>query len=135
MALSLLCRQLATFLKSGISLPTALKLATTSCEHSLLANSLNRLRLSLESDEEQRIIRAESGSLPMLVRQALWASPELRVELLDELARVYSLRLRQRSDWAANLAPPMTVVCIGVLVGFTIVALLLPLVSMVSSLA
>lgn len=63
------------------------------------------------------------------------AATSTRVRLLQELAETYSERLHYRWDWATGTLAQFSIVFVGLVVGIVLLALLLPLIDLVSGLS
>jgi len=74
-------------------------------------------------------------NFPNLVFRALQAGPNKTpsIPLLRQLSAIYFERVRQRVEWSAALFSPLMIIGIGVVTGFTVLALFMPLVSLITS--
>ncbi len=76
-------------------------------------------------------------SFPAMLLHALSAAEDKRpcVPLIRELSHVYSERVSARLGRHSGISSPLMVIAVGFVVGLVVIALFMPLVSMVSSLA
>ncbi len=128
---------LAELLSLDATLPEALRLASRNCASPFLAQHAQLMASELQS---QHLLASETRSarlFPPTLVFALTAGSDQRpnVNLLRELATLYADRVRMRIDWASSMVGPVAVLGIGALVMFIVLALFMPLVSMISSLS
>ena len=57
------------------------------------------------------------------------------IALLRELSAMYGDRAAQRVDWSSGVLAQLAIVMVGLVVGYVVLALFMPLFSMVSSLS
>ncbi len=76
-------------------------------------------------------------NFPALVIRGLTAGPNASpsIPLLRQLSSNYFERVRQRFEWSEGLFAPMTIVLIGLFVGFTVISLFMPLISLITALS
>ena len=74
--------------------------------------------------------------LPATVVHALHAPPENspNTALLQQLAEVYSTRVRDRCNWSTSFIGQITLIGLGLLVGIVVLALYLPLLDLINGL-
>jgi type II secretory pathway component PulF len=58
-----------------------------------------------------------------------------RVRLLGEMSAIYNDRAARRLSWTHGAAAPLAICLIGVVVGFAVIGLFLPLVQLINSLS
>jgi type IV pilus assembly protein PilC len=77
-----------------------------------------------------------SHGLPPCVVAAMSAGPNQQphLPLLRQLSSIYLERSRHRFAWTDGMIAPMTILAVGALVGFVILAMFLPLISLITSL-
>ncbi len=130
-------RRLAEALDAGLELPTALRLAGRAEGR----GSTRRLALQLADDTEQKNFDlknlASARRFPTTVVHALQAgsgnSPS--IPLLRQLAELYTTRIRDRNSWATGFIAQFVIVGVGLTVGFVVLAMFLPLVSLIEGLS
>lgn len=80
------------------------------------------------------IYPAAAAALPATLNQALFASPSVSTILIRQIAAANRVRFEERQERLGGLLGPLTTVAIGLFVGFVVLALFLPLVSLITSL-
>lgn len=133
-AMARLTRRLAEALEAGIELPLAFRLAAKHEPHRTtreLAMQLGEAEASSKSNQESTLVR-----LPTTVRYALTANQGMpSTALLKQISRGYVERVAARSSLVAGFASQLGIVAIGGVVGFVVIALFWPLVSLVDALS
>lgn len=133
-ALARFTRYTADLLEAEFPLPAALSLSSFAAGSPRLARACNRLASSLGSVRQGA---QTETAIPLTTLHALTAElpHQSRLNLLRELSRVYSDRALLRTSWTNGVLEPLTIVLMGVLVGFVVFALFLPLITLVQGLA
>lgn len=133
-AMSSLTGRLAELLSIGISLPDALWIAGQGCRHhhfQLVAQQLAR-DAHLGRVSESPV----AHNLPANVLSAMdGVRGEPNVPLLRELSSMYEQRISERVEWSTGIVAQFAIIAIGVAVGFVVIALFMPLVSLISGLS
>ena len=133
-AMSSLTGRLAELLSIGISLPDALWIAGQGCRHhhfQLVAQQLAR-DAHLGRVSESPV----AHNLPANVLSAMdGVQGEPNVPLLRELSSMYEQRISERVEWSTGIVAQFAIIAIGVAVGFVVIALFMPLVSLISGLS
>lgn len=128
---------LAELLSIEAPLPEALRIAGRACEHRHFRVMSERMASDLEGTGARLRDTSVAHNFPATVRHALGngsTSPP-SVPLLRELSRMYSDRARVRSNWSTSILGPITLIVLGLVIGFILISLFMPLVSMVTALS
>ncbi len=74
---------------------------------------------------------------PSLVIHALEAAPNggPSIELLRNISNIYFDRVQQRFNWTTGLMGPLSMLGVGLCVAFVVIALFMPLISLITSLS
>ncbi len=135
-AMAKLISTLAELLNMGAPMNEALPVAGRASRHAVFEKAAKDLA---HQSLDAQALGAEGYALrlPPTLLLALQVPPGVQpnVALLRELAKVYSDRAQSRRNVLASSFPAMGVVILGVFVGFVLLSLFMPLVSMVTSLA
>jgi type II secretory pathway component PulF len=62
-------------------------------------------------------------------------SPAVRVRLLREISTCHAERVRAGRSWTSGIIEPIAICVVGLVVGWTVLALFLPLVSLIRGLS
>ncbi|QDT00794.1 type II secretion system F family protein [Adhaeretor mobilis] len=136
-----LSRLVAESLNAGLTLPAALRLASNGVE--LITTRRTAWKLAEEVEQAQRMRQelnfqesVAARRLPTSLVHALQPSkhsgPSIR--LLRQLAKLYSTRVRDRQSWSSGYLAHFAVIAVGLVVGFVVIALFMPLVSLINGL-
>lgn len=135
-AMSSLTIQLAELLSIGVELPEALWIAGQGCQHYHFKNVAEKLARFAHAANGPLNESPVARSLPANVIHALQAGPNggPQIRLLRELSEMYGDRAGERVDWSTSATAQFAIVVLGIMVGFVVIALLSPLISLVTSL-
>jgi type IV pilus assembly protein PilC len=126
----------ADLLEAELDIPGAVRVGGFASNNSRLARSASRLANDIESGVS--LPRHEGNSvLSAAVRHALRAEmqPRPRIRLLSELSQCYSERARHNLSWTCGFIEPLAICLIGVVVGGAVLALFLPLLTLIQALS
>jgi type IV pilus assembly protein PilC len=142
---------LAAMRSLGASCEESINIAGKSCGNGLIEYFGSRLATEFQQRQNEgvRPVGEESKVahyFPRLMLNALLLSEstasqqtdrksDSSVSLLDHMSRWYRVRLQQRSSGLQSVVGPIVIVLIGILIGFVVIALFLPLISLVTSLS
>ena len=135
-AMASLTGLLADLIANGVPLAESLELAGRGCGH----RHFEHVALSLANQHRQGLVSlAQSpvaASLPSNVIDALQPSDGSppRPKLLRELSTIYAERAVQRTEWSTGVVGAFAVLMVGLVVAFIVIALFMPLVSLISGL-
>lgn len=126
---------LAEMLQLGIPMPQAIALAgTLSGESSLETQSTRLAHRTQNGKAKGRPVRA-LGFSPVAIAALQCPDSRKRVTILRSLSDLYWSRVMSRSRASAGWIAPTAVVFIGAFVAFVVLALFMPLLSLVTSLS
>lgn len=134
-AMSRFTSTLAESLTLDAPLPLALRTAGLACKHEHYRRSA--FKLAEDNSGNVKLSESTAGrSLPRSLILAMQVGPESApdVTLIRELSTIYAQR-DSRVNWFASSLPSVAVLVLGLMIGFMVIALFMPLVSMITSLA
>lgn len=137
LAMSTLIGTLAELLALKAPLDLSISLAGRSCRHYFFEQATEKL----SSDIRSRKIAVEQSVagaiLPPMLMYALHIGNGGRpsIPLLRALTRIYSERAQNRSGWLLEGVPIAMVVMLGFVVSLLVIALFLPMISMITTLS
>lgn len=136
-AMSSLTSQLAELLSINLSLPDALWIAGQSCQHYHFKNVAEQLARDAHDQTAPLSQSPVAHNFPANVIRALesGADGKPHIGLLRELSSLYGDRANRRVDWSTGAFAQFAIVIVGLTVGFVVIALFAPLLSMVTSLS
>lgn len=128
-------RALALTVSSGVGLPESLRLAagatgspTLDDDAELLASCVEQGRPIREASEQTRLIPAMFGFVSEIATER-----SNLPEAMFQLAKAYELRAAHSQSMLRGWLVPLAVIFVGLAIGFCILALFLPLVSLINS--
>lgn len=126
----------ADLLDAGLKLPDAVKIAGASTRRPRLESAAMDLARDIETGHPFGPVRyGEPLSSTVAFALGAQTSPESRSRLLKEISACHADRLRGRLSWSHGLLGPVAICVTGFLVGFVVLSLFLPLVTLINNLA
>ncbi|HUU81900.1 MAG TPA: type II secretion system F family protein [Phycisphaerae bacterium] len=128
-------RSLALMVSSGVPLPESLRLAGGATGSATLGDDAERLA----TDIEQGLSPNAAGDALRLIPRMFGFVVEIAIgrnalpEAMFQLARAYDLRAAHAQSMLRGYLVPLSIVFVGLLVGFFIASLFLPLISLINS--
>jgi type II secretory pathway component PulF len=128
-ALSRFARTLGTLVKSGVSLLPALKIVENSIGNLVLANLLAQVAEETRGGDSLATPLRKLGIFPKTVIQMINVGEETGKldEMLLKVADIEERHMRARTRTLVSLLAPAMILIVGALVGFMVIALLLPI--------
>jgi type IV pilus assembly protein PilC len=127
----------AELLRFGASVDESLQIAASHTSNRMYANACRNLAACVARQESLSSRDPSIRCLPPLLLTALQSSDShgSSVPALETIASIYAERINARVDWLHSLIPPAAILFVGGCIAFVIFSLLLPLFTLVSSLA
>ena len=131
-ALSRFARTLGTLVKSGVSLLPALKIVENTIGNLVLANQIAQVSEETRGGDSLATPLRKLGIFPKTVIQMINVGEETgRLdEMLLKVADIEERHMRARTKTLVSLLAPALILVVGALVGFMVIALLLPIFKM-----
>ncbi len=131
-ALSRFSRTLGILVKSGVSLLPALKIVEGSMGNLILSGQIAQVAESTRGGASLAAPLREMGLFPRSVVQMIAVGEETGKldEMLLKVAAIEERRMRARTKTIISLLAPFLILVVGALVGFMVIALLLPIFKM-----
>ncbi len=120
---------IATLLRSGIELTKAMQIAADSCQNLVIRDGLKRVESAITSGRELGPAFEQSTVFPPLVVQifAVGQQSGQLEEMLERLSRDYEHQVETLSSRLATILEPVTIIFLTGLVGFILMATILPI--------
>jgi len=134
-ALSRFARTLGTLVKSGVSLLPALKIVENTIGNRVLAAQIAQVAEETRGGDSLAAPLRKLGIFPKTVVQMIDVGEEsgtLHVMLL-KVAEIEERHMRSKTKTLISLLAPILILIVGALVGFMVIALLLPIFKMSSA--
>ena len=131
-ALSRFARTLGTLVKSGVSLLPALKIVENTIGNLMLANLIAQVSEETRGGDSLAAPLRKLGIFPKTAIQMINVGEETGKldEMLLKVADIEERHMRARTKTLISLLAPALILVVGALVGFMVIALLLPIFKM-----
>ena len=131
-ALSRFARTLGTLVKNGVSLLPSLKIVENTIGNRMLARQIARVAEETRGGDSLATPLRKLGIFPRTVVQMIDVGEETgRLdEMLLKVAEIEERHMRARTKTLISLLAPILILVVGALVGFMVIALLLPIFKM-----
>ena len=131
-ALSRFARTLGTLVKSGVSLLPALKIVENTIGNLVLAQQIAQVAEETRGGDSLAAPLRKLGIFPKTVIQMINVGEESGKldEMLLKVADIEERHMRARTKMLISLLAPALILVVGALVGFMVIALLLPIFKM-----
>ncbi len=131
-ALSRFARTLGTLVKSGVSLLPALKIVENTIGNQIIAGMIAQVAEETRGGDSLAAPLRKLGIFPKTVIQMIAVGEETgRLdEMLLKVADIEERHMRARTKTMISLLAPIMILVVGALVGFMVIALLLPIFQM-----
>jgi general secretion pathway protein F len=135
-ALARFTRTLGTLVKSGVSLLPALKIVENTIGNRILAAQIARVAEETRGGDSLATPLRKLGVFPRTVVQMIDVGEETGKldEMLLKVALIEERHMRARTKTLISLLAPFLILIVGALVGFMVIAILLPIFKMSSAL-
>jgi type II secretory pathway component PulF len=133
-ALSRFARTLGTLVKSGVSLLPALKIVENTIGNIVMARQISQVAEETRGGDSLAAPLKKLGIFPRTVIQMINVGEETGKldEMLLKVADIEERHMRARTKTLVSLLAPALILVVGSLVGFMVIALLLPIFKMSS---
>ena len=135
-AMGRFARTLGTLVKSGVSLLPALKIVEHTIGNSVMAAQIAQVAEETRGGDSLAGPLRKLGIFPRSVVQMIAAGEESGKldEMLLKVADIEERHMRSQTKTLISLLAPLLILVVGALVGFMVIAILLPIFKMSSSL-
>jgi general secretion pathway protein F len=131
-ALSRFARTLGTLVKSGVSLLPSLKIVENTIGNRTLARQISRVAEETRGGDSLATPLRKLGIFPRTVVQMIDVGEETgRLdEMLLKVAEIEERHMRARTKTLISLLAPVLILVVGAMIGFMVIAILLPIFKM-----
>jgi general secretion pathway protein F len=134
-AISRFTRTLGTLIGSGIPLLEALEIGEAVVGNSVYVQTLRNVRENVREGTSLATPLRESGVFPPLVTRMIAVGEQTgeMEEMLVKIADIYDLQVETYVSTLTSLLEPVMILVIGVIIGFIVFAILLPIFDLTST--
>ncbi len=125
-------RTLSTLIKSGVNILSALDIVAATSGNSIIEDAIIQTRISIQSGESISKPLADSGTFPTMVTRMIDVGERVGSleSMLSKIADFYEDQVDTAVTGLTSLIEPLLIVFLGVVVGFIVIAMFMPLFKM-----
>jgi type IV pilus assembly protein PilC len=130
-------RTLGTLLSSGVPVMQALEVTSKAAGNKVVEKAIESVRVSIREGESISIPMEASGIFPPMVTQMIAVGEETGSldAMLNKISEFYDMEVEATLDALTSLIEPLLIVFMGGMVGFFVVAMYMPMFSLISALS
>jgi type IV pilus assembly protein PilC len=127
-------RTLGTLLSSGVPVMQALEITGKASGNKVVENAVDDVRASIREGESISIPMEASGIFPPMVTQMIAVGEETGSldSMLKKISDFYDMEVETTLDSLTSLIEPLLMMFMGVMVGFIVIAMYLPLFTIIN---
>jgi type IV pilus assembly protein PilC len=128
------CRTFGTLVSAGVPILTALDIVADTSGNNIVANAVRSTRAAIKEGETLAKPLGESKVFPSMVVQMIGVGEETGAldTMLNKVADFYDEEVSVATDGLTSLIEPLMMATLGVIVGGMVIALYLPMFSVVA---
>jgi type IV pilus assembly protein PilC len=128
-AISRFCRTLGTLLSSGVPIMQALEIVGKASGNEIIAGTVNKIRESIREGESIASPLGASGMFPPMVTQMVAVGEETGNldAMLSKISDFYDTEVEYLLSSLTSMLEPIMIVGMGVIVGFIVISIFMPL--------
>lgn len=136
-AVARFCRTLATLLTSGVPILQAMETVAHAIDNETFTDVIMAARARIREGDPIGEPLEKSGMFPPMVVQMISIGEETGAldQMLGKVADFYEVEVEMQLESLAATIEPLMIVMLGVVVGFIVIALFMPLIAIVASLS
>ena len=130
-------RTLSTLLTSGVPILQAMETVAGAVANDILSEAILNARTAIREGERIGDPLEKSGLFPPMVVQMITIGEETGAldQMLEKIADFYEQEVEAALESLAAALEPVMIVVLGVIVGFIVIAMFMPLIAVISSLS
>ena len=131
------CRTLGTLIASGVPILEALSISRDTAGNYVFMNAFNHIYSAIREGESMAVPLRETGIVDDIVVNMVDVGEETGAldNMLYKVADIYDEEVEVLVEGLINMLEPIMVVVLGVIVGFIVIALLMPLIQLMNDLS
>ncbi len=130
-------RTFATLITSGVPILQSLQIVRDTVGNEVIANAINEIRNRVREGEGISGIMLRTGAFPPMVTNMIAVGEETGAmdSMLEKVADAYEAEVDAAVTAMTSMLEPILIVCLGVVVGFIVISLFMPLIKIALSLS
>ena len=136
-SVSRFARTLGTLQKAGVSIIQALKIVRDTSTNSIVADAIQVITEQVTEGEPIARPMEQTGVFPDMVVSMVEVGEETGElsEMLERVADTYDDEVDNAVDAMTSLIEPILIVCLAVVVGFIVIAMFMPMITLIKSIS
>jgi len=132
-SISKFARTLSTLIKSGVNILAALDIVAATAGNSIVEDAIVKTRVSIQSGETVARPLAESGIFPLMVTRMVDVGERVGSleSMLSKIADFYEDQVDATVAGLTSLIEPLLIVGLGIVIGFIVISMFMPLFKMI----
>jgi type IV pilus assembly protein PilC len=130
-------RTLGTLIRAGINILTALEICAKTAGNKIIEQAVMNCRASIQAGETMTKPLEDSGVFPPMVTRMIEVGEKTGAidTMLEKVADFYEDQVDAAVDGLTSLIEPMLIVFLGVVIGFIVIAMFMPMFKMIDALS
>lgn len=126
-------RTLSTLIRSGVNILSALDIVAATAGNSVIEDTILKTRVSIQAGESVSKPLEDSGIFPPMVTRMIGVGERVGSleSMLTKIADFYEDQVDATVDGLTSLIEPLLIIFLGVVIGFIVIAMFMPLFKMV----
>jgi len=135
MNVSTFTKTLSTLLQSGVPIIQALEITRNIIGNLVIAEVVEKAKIAVQEGENLGEVIERSKQFPSLVSHMIRTGEKTGQleEMLGHVASAYDTEVQQKVDSMISLIEPMMIIVMAILIGGVVIAMLVPMISVMSS--
>lgn len=134
-ALSRFARTFSILLKSGVPIIKSLTVVEETVGNAVIANAVSKAKVSIKEGERISYPLEETGEFPPMVIDMIAVGEETGAldDMLTKISEFYDREVDYTIDAFTTMIEPLLITVMGIIIGFIVISLYLPLFSAISN--
>ena len=130
-------RTFATLITSGVPILQSLQIVRDTVGNEVISNAINEIRNRVREGEGISGVMLRTGAFPPMVTNMIAVGEETGAmdSMLEKVADAYEAEVDAAVAAMTSMIEPILIVCLGVVVGFIVISLFMPLIKIALSLS
>ena len=130
-AISRFARTLSTLIQSGVPILESLDIVGKTCGNKVIENVINNVKTNVREGESIAVPLVKSGVFPPMVTRMISIGEKSgqMEKMLLKISEFYDDQVDAAVDGLTSIIEPLIIGILGIVIGFIVIALFLPIIS------
>ncbi len=135
-SISKFSRTLSTLIRSGVNILSALDIVAATAGNSIIEDAIHQTRISIQNGESLSQPLEDSGVFPPMVTRMIDVGERVGSleNMLSKIADFYEDQVDATVSGLTSLIEPLLIIFLGVVIGFIVIAMFMPMFKMIETL-